>query len=738
MLRFDVVIKALVSYLMFLCLAVPVMGQHPGIILLDKDYDEINPMTGENADQPFSTAATCGSCHDYEEITSGYHFQMGWDVVDDDFGVAEGKPWQISNGMLGKWCPIYLRQIAKKENETPEEIDLTVYDFVGFSAGNWSNVPCGACHPGGGGLEFDREGNRYDETLTDEPELAETLDGDYYRSKWDKSGVVEADCFVCHLEGYSFDDRVEQLKKGNYRWAVVAGSRLGLVEGSVKRGNEPTVTYNKRFFNEDGSIALDVSWPPPDDNCVFCHGQSDVRKRGFSWNDIHNPDVHNGQRISCTACHPSGPDHQFAKGNASDLRAADELDGTIKTCEECHTSGYLGATVPRHSMIRPSHLDRISCEACHIPSLGRAAAAGHEATSGKLLFYTNPPEAKAFGDQVTWKPIYERWENNRIYPFNSMLLMWWGNLDADSLVYPLWLSEHSTGWDLFADQVTDDNSDGLPEVNRPEEILAGLKAFTASLANNARFDQVHPVFIKAGIAYHLDPQGKLSELEYSSPPCVNFSISHNVAPASRALGANGCDDCHASDVHFFKGQRVIDLFDANGLPITRPNGHYYGCNPTIFAVNTFHQQILSPVVSIGIILGLFLITLHYHSYGPKNIPFVPSSGEVPRFTLFERSMHLFRLISFVILAITGLILAFNWSHWQELLFSSPKQMLDVHIWSGVVFIIATLFGIGLWWRDAIFTNYDKIWVRRMGGYLGHKGENPAGRFNAGQKMFYWY
>ena len=158
--------------------------------------------------EPFSTAATCGSCHDYEEITSGYHFQMGWDVVADDFGVAEGKPWQISDGMLGKWCPLYLRQIAKKDNETPEAIDLTVYDFIGFSAGNGSDVPCGGCHPGGGGLEYDRDGNRYDEVLADEPELAETLDGDYYQSHWDKSGVVEADCFVCHMAGYSFDERV--------------------------------------------------------------------------------------------------------------------------------------------------------------------------------------------------------------------------------------------------------------------------------------------------------------------------------------------------------------------------------------------------------------------------------------------------------------------------------------------------------------------------------------------------
>jgi formate dehydrogenase subunit gamma len=56
----------------------------------------------------------------------------------------------------------------------------------------------------------------------------------------------------------------------------------------------------------------------------------------------------------------------------------------------------------------------------------------------------------------------------------------------------------------------------------------------------------------------------------------------------------------------------------------------------------------------------------------------------------------------------------------------------------VVFIITTLGGILLWFRDAFFETYDKEWVRKLGGYLGHKGEVPAGRFNAGQKMFYWY
>jgi formate dehydrogenase subunit gamma len=83
-------------------------------------------------------------------------------------------------------------------------------------------------------------------------------------------------------------------------------------------------------------------------------------------------------------------------------------------------------------------------------------------------------------------------------------------------------------------------------------------------------------------------------------------------------------------------------------------------------------------------------------------------------------------------------MAFNLNLWQSLLFGSAQRLYDFHVWSGVVFIAVTVAGGVLWLRDAIFESYDKVWVRKMGGYLGHKGEVPAGRFNAGQKMFYWY
>lgn len=665
---------------------------------------------------------------------------MGWDKISDDFGVAHKQPWSLSDGFMGRWYPYAFRQLAKKKNHHPDEIDLTVYDFVGFSGQGTSEPPCGACHPGGAGLEHDRDGNRYDQYLREHPELRQSLDGDYYQSHWDKSGVVEADCFVCHLQRYNFEERIGQLEKGNYQWAVVAATGIGVVTGSVRAGEEPKVTYNKRFFNEDGTITPPVEWPPPGENCVFCHGRSDVKKRGFTWADIRNPDVHNQQRVYCVACHTAGLDHQITKGAVSPSTVAPDLNNTMRDCRGCHETGYMGASEPRHRSVRPSHVKRIACESCHIPELHRVAALGVEMTTGKPVFTTNPPGAKEFGAIGEWKPAYIRRENGIIDPFNDVLTIWWGTLDEDGILYPLFLREHAGGWKLFANAVTDDNGDGKPEVNREEEIVAGLKAFRESLQGNHRFRRVHPVLVKGGKAWHLDESGSLAELNYdlSGISQVYFSVSHIVAPPHSALGAGGCPDCHDGQAYFFTGRRVIDLYGPDGKPVTQANGRGFGCNLTAFYINSFHQQILSPVVSFAIVVVVFLIVVHYHSYGPKRIPFEPYSGEVYRFTLLERGIHLFRLISFVVLAGTGVIMAHNLTNWQELLFRSPQDMLDYHIGFGVVFIITTVMGSVVWSKDAFFASYDKQWVQVVGGYLGYRGRVPAGRFNAGQKMFYWY
>uniref|UniRef100_A0A7V4G9Y5 Cytochrome c-552/4 domain-containing protein n=1 Tax=Desulfobacca acetoxidans TaxID=60893 RepID=A0A7V4G9Y5_9BACT len=72
----------------------------PPFHLKTEDGKIINPLTGENADQPYSPRQTCGPCHNYDEITKGFHFQQGWDKIKDTY--SKDKPWVLSDGMVGK------------------------------------------------------------------------------------------------------------------------------------------------------------------------------------------------------------------------------------------------------------------------------------------------------------------------------------------------------------------------------------------------------------------------------------------------------------------------------------------------------------------------------------------------------------------------------------------------------------------------------------------------------------
>jgi len=74
---------------------------HTPFFLKTEDGQIINPLTGENADQPYSSRQTCGACHNYDEIVKGYHFQQGWDRIKDNFDPK--KPWVLSDGMMGKF-----------------------------------------------------------------------------------------------------------------------------------------------------------------------------------------------------------------------------------------------------------------------------------------------------------------------------------------------------------------------------------------------------------------------------------------------------------------------------------------------------------------------------------------------------------------------------------------------------------------------------------------------------------
>lgn len=614
---------------------------------------------------------------------------------------------------------------------------------------------CGGCHPGGGGLEFDRDGKRYDQRLREDPTLAKSLDGDYYKSKWDKSGVVEADCLLCHLPGYNFSERNIQLKMLNYKWASTAASGIGQVAGYVKEDKEPKVTYNKRLFNEDGKIVLDLAYPPPSENCNFCHGISDAKKRGFSWNDRKNFDVHNSRGMSCADCHPAIEDkklkiekiqHQFAKGDENVSSVRDDLDNTIKTCQGCHEQGYMGAPRPAHLSVRPNHLEKLACEVCHIPTLHIAGGEGFDVTTGAMVNYPVfnledlKKSPKRIGEYFDWHPRYQRLKRGQLAPVNALLAVFYTNLEQDGIHYPLFGKENKKAYEKIKDTLKPTNP-VKPELHTPEQIKLMLTALTETLQTNKRFQQVKPYYHKGGVAYHLNEKGEVvSEPDHTHAGHVEgFNINHNVAPAGLALGANGCGDCHSSEAHMFKGQIVTDMFGPpDGKPLTISSGRLFGCQPWVFYLNQFHQLYLTPYVSIFMLILVFGLVLHYTGQGPKVADFHAAPAEITWFPLSERWTHLIRMVSFLVLAFTGYIFFFNNVALLMMSFGSPQVAVIVHWVMGLIFLAASVASVIIWGKHARFEPYDKEWLAKKGGYLGGKEVNvPAGRMNAGQKIFFW-
>ena len=74
----------------------------------------------------------------------------------------------------------------------------------------------------------------------------------------------------------------------------------------------------------------------------------------------------------------------------------------------------------------------------------------------------------------------------------------------------------------------------------------------------------------------------------------------------------------------------------------------------------------------------------------------------------------------------------------KMFFASPGTATVIHWVAGLIFVGASLMSFALWYKDARFVAYDREWLQKRGGYLGRQEvEVPAGRINAGQKIFFW-
>ncbi len=471
--------------------------------------------------------------------------------------------------------------MAKKSNQNPSEIDKSSFFFV---------RNCGPCHPGGGFGEYDRKGNLYynDETKKFGYELSDddpNLDGDYtsfsagnpgYVASWDRSGVSEADCLICHLKGYQWKERETIFKGGLFKFGPTVGAGWATVKLSPEwlerpRVEEVEIAYSKKDVADFENLHLQIVRRPLDENCWFCHAISDGKKRGRQWSP--ETDIHKSKGLNCVSCHFGDKEHNFAKGNTIQETVRDDLYNTMPSCEDCHYKGKdKKAPRYRHSF-SPRHLKRIACQTCHIPYQSTLADLVYDLATGTAIVYdtskflsSDPLDSKKSITEMSpnaWYPAIREFKG-RIVPAKSLVVIYFGDLDEKTnVVKPIFLWKIR---ELKKPPLKDDNQDGVPEINTFDEIKAFLKA----LKGNDKFGNpvaTHPVLIKGGSLYRLDTKGQVEKIKHEQTETRDFSLSHNIASGPSVIGGRGCKDCHSKNSSFFLRKVLIDPYDEKGKPV---------------------------------------------------------------------------------------------------------------------------------------------------------------------------
>jgi hypothetical protein len=631
------------------------LGVCPPFPLRDEAGNAINPVANPKIDVPYSPRQTCGAsgCHDYDKITQGFHFTQGkGESMPREY--AARYQWASSPGNYGgNWCspaPLY-RQLAAKQNTNPRTIDMTSFDFV--------TATCGNCHPGGGPMEFDREGKRYDRRMADPasgltPGGENGLDGDYYKARWSETGVIEADCLLCHSPEYSFKKRTDQLAALNFKWAATEGAGFGVVNGRVAASEKPKVEYKRELFDESGNVIVHIAPAPRNDTCLNCHAKPDWKKRGASFSA--HTDVHLAKGLRCVDCHTSGRRasdprirgkevHQFGKGDDPSGWVRNDLDNTVRACESCHSEGTLGAPVAKHAWLPPLHLEKIACVTCHIPRryTKSALVQASDVFNGAPRITPPPKRIWTFYDQDMkfwnhygeldlftakdqpvdeFRPSLARYKG-KIFPVDRVHSTWVGFEEQGKPglnqlfmkdFYSMWL-QHKNDASKFPKLalIRDDNGDGMIEVNRPEEIDALLESTAAFLkATSFPMDGRRLVYVSDRRKYYSgrEFQELPVEAHEATPYASVYKYSHNVLPARAGLGARGCTDCHSSESAFFFG-RVLDRpFTEAGPSSWSPNYSVLGLSPVGVRISAFREQWLKPALySVLGIVGVLILAL---------------------------------------------------------------------------------------------------------------------------------
>ncbi|MAM83465.1 MAG: formate dehydrogenase subunit gamma [Acidobacteria bacterium] len=112
---------------------------------------------------------------------------------------------------------------------------------------------------------------------------------------------------------------------------------------------------------------------------------------------------------------------------------------------------------------------------------------------------------------------------------------------------------------------------------------------------------------------------------------------------------------------------------------------------------------------------------------------------IHRFNAAQRLIHWAVGISFTVLFLTGLAFSYPSLFWLTNLLGGGPTARALHPWVGLVFSISMAATFSMWMREMSLDATDWHWLRAIRAYAQHQTADvpPAGKYNGGQKLFFW-
>ena len=179
--------------------------------------------------------------------------------------------------------------------------------------------------------------------------------------------------------------------------------------------------------------------------------------------------------------------------------------------------------------------------------------------------------------------------------------------------------------------------------------------------------------------------------------------------------------------------------------LIQPPARFVGQRATATAGEAWRQFRNGPVTFLGgwlVLLVLAIIAALYLWKGPVKLHEPPTGRLLLRFTDFERVVHWTVAISFCVLGISGLIMLFGKYVLLPIIGYTLFGWLtnlgkNLHNFIAPFFIVGVAVMLVMWLRDNLPRAYDWQWFRRAWGFFARGEHIPSGRFNAGEKTWFW-